>query len=188
MDHKKDQKVLIGLAYYSNSLLQDVSMDAGIGKLLYYHLIASGHSTLSVEDIREETLFLMNTLKNEFLLRDTRALPDAIRHRLEMLRDEKELTIDTDPQTGKDVLRLSHDVIKRQALIGQGNVPDGHATFSMINFLKELSHHIMDTYLVVLIALDGIISGNMVIKEKNLIESLHFAIIDMYNENLLPSL
>ena len=28
----------------------------------------------------------------------------------------------------------------------------------------------------------------MVIKEKNLIETLHFAIIEMYNENMMPSL
>lgn len=42
--------------------------------------------------------------------------------------------------------------------------------------------------MIVLMALDGIIQGNMVIKEKRLIEGIHFAIIDMYNENLLPAL
>ena len=58
----------------------------------------------------------------------------------------------------------------------------------MVQFLNDIGSHILDTYLIVLIALDGIIQGNMVIKEKNLIESLHFAIIDMYNENLVPTL
>ena len=46
----------------------------------------------------------------------------------------------------------------------------------------------IDTYMVVLIALDGILSGNMVIKEQSLIESIHFAIIDLYNESILPNL
>ena len=36
--------------------------------------------------------------------------------------------------------------------------------------------------------MDSIIQGNMVIKEQNLIERLHYAIIDMYNENLVPML
>ena len=42
--------------------------------------------------------------------------------------------------------------------------------------------------MIVCIALDGIIQGNMVIKEKRLIEGIHFAILDMYNENLIPAL
>ena len=46
----------------------------------------------------------------------------------------------------------------------------------------------LDTYLIMLIALDCVIQGNHVVKEQNLIESTHFAIIDMYNENLIPSL
>ena len=60
--------------------------------------------------------------------------------------------------------------------------------FSLVNFLNELGQHLLDTYLVVLMALDEIIQSNSVVNEKNLIESLHFAIIDMYNNNLLPRL
>ena len=62
------------------------------------------------------------------------------------------------------------------------------APFSMLGLLNELAGHVLDTYMIVLIALDGIIQGNMVIQEKNLIESIHFAIIDMYNENLITHL
>ena len=58
----------------------------------------------------------------------------------------------------------------------------------MVQFLNDMGSHILDTYMIVLMALDGIIQGNMVIKEKNLIEGIHFAIIDMYNENLIPAL
>ena len=58
----------------------------------------------------------------------------------------------------------------------------------MVSFLNELSAPILDTYLVCLLAIESVIQGNMVIKEKNLIESLHFAIIYMYEENMIPSL
>ena len=71
---------------------------------------------------------------------------------------------------------------------GRGMTRNASAPFSIVGFLAELGSHILDTYLIVLIAMDGIIQGNLVIKEKNLIENIHFAIIDMYNENLLPSL
>lgn len=60
--------------------------------------------------------------------------------------------------------------------------------FTLINFLNELGLHLLDTYLVVLMALDEIIQSNSVVNEKNLIESLHFAIINMYNSGLLPRL
>ena len=55
-------------------------------------------------------------------------------------------------------------------------------------FLNELNSHVYDTYLIVLIAIEEIIQTNVMVKERNLIEALHFAIISMYNENLLPSL
>ena len=58
----------------------------------------------------------------------------------------------------------------------------------MANFMSELGTFIFDTYLIVLIALDGIIQGNHVVKESNLVQQLHFTIIELYNENLIPSL
>ena len=73
-------------------------------------------------------------------------------------------------------------------LTPSGNVPVGSPLFSMTNFFGELQSHIIDTYMIVLMALDDIISSNMVVKETKLIENLHFAIIDLYNENLLPYL
>ena len=64
---------------------------------------------------------------------------------------------------------------------------DGKA-FSLINYFNELATNILDTYLVVLIAADEIISSNMVVKENSLVEQIHYAIIDLHNENLLPSI
>ena len=47
----------------------------------------------------------------------------------------------------------------------------------MVHFLSELGSHIIDTYLVVLVALDCIIQGNMVIKERAFVQTLHSVII-----------
>ena len=73
-------------------------------------------------------------------------------------------------------------------MTSRGTTRGSSTPFSIFNFMNELGSHILDTYLIVLIAMDGIIQGNLVVKEKNLIECMHFAIIDMYNENMLLSL
>ena len=39
LDHKKDQKVLMGLSYYSNNFMQNVVMDANISKILFVQMI-----------------------------------------------------------------------------------------------------------------------------------------------------
>ena len=136
----------------------------------------------------DKTLFYSNSLRSEFLNRDKRGLSESMRHRIDLLKDEKELTIEEFPEVKKTSIKLNPKIIQKQPTIGQGNVAIRGATFSMINFFSELCDYIYDTYLIVLIALDNVISSNLVIKEKSLIENLHFAIIDMYNENLVPSL
>lgn len=62
------------------------------------------------------------------------------------------------------------------------------APFTFIQFFNQLGSYMLDSYLVMLIALDAVIQGNMVIKDQNLIESTHLAIIGMHNEGLIPSL
>ena len=37
LDRKEDQKVMLGLAYYANNLIQNMMMDACIGRLLDLH-------------------------------------------------------------------------------------------------------------------------------------------------------
>ena len=51
----------------------------------------------------------------------------------------------------------------------RGTTRSSSTPFSIFNFMNELGSHILDTYLIVLIAMDGIIQGNLVVKEKNLI-------------------
>lgn len=87
-----------------------------------------------------------------------------------------EIILETDEATGEKRIRLNQ------------RGPNRSGSFSLMQFFNDMSSHVIDTYLIALIALDGIIQGNIVVKEKNLIESIHFAIIEMYNENMIPSL
>lgn len=151
-------------------------------------MIVGGQSSLEFDVMYDKTLFFSNTLRSEFLNRDSRGLSESMRHRIDLLKDEKELTIEESPGNKKTSIKLNPKIVQKQPTIGQGNVAIRDATFSMMNFFSELVDHVYDTYFIVLIALDNVISGNLVIKESNLVENLHFAIIEMYNENLIPSL
>ena len=152
MDAKRDQKILLGLSYYSNNLTQNLVMDACIGKMLIRNLVYGGISELTMASLIEQTKKVSNLLRFEYLLRDPRGFPETIHHRIRMFEAEKEVIREG------DVLRMAPQM---QGRISRG----GSASFSMTNFMNELGNYIMDTYLIVLIALDGIIQGNHVIKE-----------------------
>lgn len=185
LDAKRDQKVEIGLSYYSNNLLQNFMMDSVVCKLLVRNMIIGDQQQLAEEELVGSVRILAKLLRNEYLLRDSRGFPETVIHRVETLASQKELIYDK--SATPPVIRLNQNKIIRQPHSIQGNVLSGQS-FSMITFFSELGSHIIDTYLIVLMVLDGIIQGNMVIKESNLIESIHFAIIEMYNESLIPSL
>jgi hypothetical protein len=51
MDAKRDQKMLLGLSYYSNNLLQNLLMDACIGKMVVRHMIAGGRQEVPVSEL-----------------------------------------------------------------------------------------------------------------------------------------
>ena len=42
MDAKKDQKIIVGLSYYSNSLLQNLMMDVNVSKLVFRYMVIGG--------------------------------------------------------------------------------------------------------------------------------------------------
>lgn len=62
------------------------------------------------------------------------------------------------------------------------------APFSFINFYNKMGTHLMDTYLIVLMAVMEIASGGYEIKEDMLITSLHNTIIQMHNQSLVHDL
>ena len=154
-------------------------MDACINKLIRQRMVIEGNQSFKVSELTKQAKFMAIVLRNEFLLRDPRGFPETINHRVSLLVAEKELTIST--EAGEAVIILNQSKVMRQGQSTSNGI-------SLIHFFSELGSHILDTYLVVLLALDAIIQGNIVVKEKSLIESIHFAIIDMYNDNLLPSL
>ena len=51
LDHKKDQKVLMGLSYYSNNFMQNVVMDSNISKILSVQMIQGGKKSVKLEEI-----------------------------------------------------------------------------------------------------------------------------------------
>lgn len=59
---------------------------------------------------------------------------------------------------------------------------------SLVSFFNELGLHLMDTYLIVLIAVQEICESNLEIQDENLIDELHKAIILMYSQRLITQL
>ena len=82
MDAKRDQKILLGLSYYSNNLLQNLVMDACIGKMLVRHMIVGGLQELRIAQIVQQSELIASILRNEYLLRDPRGFPETVYHRL----------------------------------------------------------------------------------------------------------
>lgn len=144
MDAKRDQKILLGLSYYSNNLVQNLIMDACIGKMLIRNLVFGGMAELQMPVLIEQAQKVSSLFRYEYLLRDPRGFPETIHHRIKMLEAEKEVVRE------RDIIRMTPQM---QGRISRG----GAASFSMTNFMNELGSFIFDTYLIVLIALDGII-------------------------------
>ena len=82
MDAKRDQKILLGLSYYSNNLLQNLVMDACIGKLMLRELVYDGKHEMSVQSLIEKTQKIAMLCRNEYLLRDPRGFPETVNHRV----------------------------------------------------------------------------------------------------------
>ena len=71
-------------------------MDSCVGKVLTRQMIIGGKQTYGVLDLIEQVRYIANTLRNEYLLRDPRGFPESIYHRISMLQQSGELTIQKD--------------------------------------------------------------------------------------------
>ena len=60
--------------------------------------------------------------------------------------------------------------------------------FTFISYLTEMGMYMIDTYLLVLIAVSEINNANYVIKQENLIQQLHVAIQVMHADSLIQHL
>lgn len=58
----------------------------------------------------------------------------------------------------------------------------------LLNYFAQMSHCFIDTYLVVLLALEDICEANHVINETKLVNELHMTILHMYNDNIIKEL
>lgn len=57
-----------------------------------------------------------------------------------------------------------------------------------LNYVGNMMQGVIDTYLIVLIAIYQIVGRNLVLKEKTLIKELHTAIIQLYEMKMIPYL
>jgi hypothetical protein len=57
--------------------------------------------------------------------------------------------------------------------------------FSFVAFFNKMGLHMLDTYLIVLMAVMEICNGNYEILEENLINELHKTIIMMHDQSLV---
>ena len=90
LDPKKDKKMLMGLAYYSDSLLQDIVMDSCVSNLLQKHFMKT-QEPIKVERIAEEVSFIGQVLKNEYIDRNPMPFIDIIKERLALFASLGEL-------------------------------------------------------------------------------------------------
>ena len=87
MDAKKDQKIIVGLSYYSNSLLQNLVMDSCVSKLIVRHMIVGDVKKFNIDELVEQAKFIAKVVRNEYLLRDPRGFPETIHHRIDMIQN-----------------------------------------------------------------------------------------------------
>ena len=153
-------------------------MDACVGKVLTRHLVAGAAPAVSVAEVTAQCELLSSLLRNEYLLRDNRNFEDSVAHRIQCVANQKEIIV-------KDGQIALSKAVAQQATKAQQT---GSYSFAFVTFFDELCSHILDTYLCTLTALEGIVSGNMVVREEALVQNVHLAIMDLYSEGLITSL
>jgi hypothetical protein len=60
--------------------------------------------------------------------------------------------------------------------------------FTLINYLTDMGMYMIDTYLLVLIAVSEINNSNYIIKEVNLVKQIHESILTMHADSLIQNL
>lgn len=138
-------------------------MDACIGKLIYREMIIGERKSMQTDEMIYKCASLSQILRNEYLRRDPRGFPATIYHRLNLLAAQNEVIYTKDSE-GKGDIRVN------ERILAGHRENKGNHFFSLISFLSEIGRHMLDTYLVVLMALDEIIQGNMVVKDQKFIE------------------
>ena len=120
MDAKKDQKIIVGLSYYSNTLLQNLFMDSCVSKLIVRHMIVGDVKKFDIEELVEQAKFIAKVVRNEYLLRDPRGFPETIHHRIDMLQRQNEILRNKDSAANQDFITLNRKMLRNQVSPIQG--------------------------------------------------------------------
>lgn len=145
MKNKKDHKILLSLIYYSNNLLQNLVIDFFIGKLLQRQ--AQSSESCQTGEVLGQVEKLMDMFRFENLKRHPRGLQSAVQRRIASLVQQKEL------KNGS-----ADGIIIEQVSQLRGE-KTGSSEFRLIGFLADLGSYMLDSYLIVLCALESMLQG-----------------------------
>ena len=93
---------------------------------------------------------------------------DLIKERLEIFEQCKELSVD-----------------RKTGIITLNQKESNQKGFSLLKLFGNLLSHIFDTYLIACLALQEVSQGNLVIKESRLVNELHKATQQLYDEQIV---
>lgn len=157
--------MLLGLSYYSNSMLQTLILDSAISYVISKKF-SEDRNAITVEAVDRLTTGVVEILDHEFFKKLEKPIEPLVRQRLALLESLKEIKVEADGRVR--VLR---------------NPEEGQKNFSFVSYFSEMSAYMYDTYMLVLLAVQEIQQGSLLVKESNLVTELHMMCLDMYNDN-----
>lgn len=116
---------------------------------------------LSIDELKQKIAFFDSIIRHEYLNKEEpRPFEELLNERLNLLQIFNEIE-----RTQSQVKLVRINVNKKA---------EKHFTF--ISYFTEMGMYMIDTYLLVLIAVSEINNANYVIKQENLIQQLHLEI------------
>lgn len=177
LDPKNDWKNSLGLSYYSNSMLQLMVMDSCVGYFLSKHFDTpeTKNEPLSLSKVEQDVMFVGSVLRHEYIEKlKQKPFKESFMERILLLQKLGEIKLE-----GDHIVRVDE---KRTSKLSTSK------PFSMINFLKDMGLYLLDTYFVVLMAVQEICNANYVVNWGNLIRELHNEIKMMHRDSMIPNL
>jgi hypothetical protein len=136
-----------------------------------------------VTRIGEEVLFIGRILNNEYVDRDRRPFLEIIKERLTLFCKLGELKWNP---ADESVGLLNKNIVPKASL--SQNSFGSSRDFSTCAFLSNLVAYLLDTYAIVMMAAMSMCDGNYTLKEERIVEEMHYAIINLYEEGNIPDI
>lgn len=153
-------------------------VDCCVGYLITKHFSTPSTTPLLVTQIEEEVKFLFNVIRYEFIEKlKQKPIAESVNNRIKLLQELGEVVV----LDGAITKTLKKPVSKKEK---RSTVE----AFSFLNFFNKMGMHMMDSYLIILMAVMEICNGSYEVKEESLVTELHKMIIMMHNQSLILNL